>query len=306
METQTAVCLFIFNRPKTTALVFERLAQLKPKKLFLIADGPRTDRFGEIELCDKVRNIVSSVDWPCDVKRNYSDRNMGCKQRFSTGLAWVFDHVEEAIILEDDTLPDLSFFPFCDELLARYRSDIRVMHISGNFFQETNNKISESYYFSRYPHCWGWATWKRAWSKYDEEMLKWPKASQSREVRAFLNDEKVERYWKKIFNATFNNLIDSWAYRWVLACWLEGGLTIIPSRNLVTHIGAGHEAAHAKTRDKNIDARPLTPMKFPMTHPKNISRDIEADLYVDRNVFRIRGLMGRAFMKIAQFAGLSQ
>ena len=181
----TPVVLIFFRRPDTTARVLEVLKKVKPQRLFLIADGPKEkDR----ALAEATRQIVDkAIDWDCQVEKNYSDINLGCKRRIETGLSWVFEQVEEAIILEDDCVPELSFFPFCEALLEKYRFDDSVAHIAGNnctIRSESNPQTS--YYFSRYPHCWGWATWRRAWKLMDPKMAKWPELRKEHWLADFL------------------------------------------------------------------------------------------------------------------------
>lgn len=170
----TTVAFFIFNRPGPTREVFEKIRRAQPARLFIIADGPRTEQ--ECILCEETRKIANAIDWPCEVKRNFSETNMGCGKRLSSGISWVFKQVEEAIILEDDCLPDNSFFQFCAEMLEQYRDDTRIMHIAGTSAQVGNKRFNphESYYFSIIANIWGWATWRRAWNLYDYDMKQWP------------------------------------------------------------------------------------------------------------------------------------
>ena len=180
------VVLIVFNRPEVTKIVFERIRQARPGLLMLVADGPRERRQGEPDACRQVRQIVEHVDWPCEVLKNYSDTNMGCGARVASGIDWVFQHVEQAVILEDDCLPDPTFFRFCEELLDRYRYEERVMQISGSNFLFGRRAVEVSYYFSRYPLCWGWATWRRAWRHFDFNMQTWKSqpGGMSREIHS--------------------------------------------------------------------------------------------------------------------------
>ena len=175
LTMDTPIALFIFNRPDTTQKVFSAIRDSKPTKLLIVADGPRPERPEEEEICTATRAIVNQVDWPCEVLTNFADHNLGCKARISSGLNWVFETVEEAIILEDDCVPSLSFFPFCEQLLEQYRHDSRIMSISGSNFQFGKNKTSYSYHFSHFFHGWGWASWQRAWEHCDLNLGLWPK-----------------------------------------------------------------------------------------------------------------------------------
>lgn len=173
-KLSTAIAFCIFNRPDRTQQVFQAIREAQPSQLLVIADGPRSGHPNDLEDCQITRSIIDQVDWDCEVLTNFSDINLGCRQRISSGLDWVFEQVEEAIILEDDCLPDPSFFPYCQELLERYRDTPEVMMISGNNFQFGHNPVEHSYYFSHYGHVWGWATWRRAWQKYDNSLAQWP------------------------------------------------------------------------------------------------------------------------------------
>ena len=166
-QLSTPVAFIIFNRPDTTARVFAEIAKARPPKLLVVGDGPRANRDGEADRVAEARAIIKNVDWPCEVLTNFSTPNLGCKKRVSSGIDWIFEQVEEAIILEDDCLPDPSFFQFCEEMLARYRHDDRIAMISGDNFLFGQVPVPESYYFSRYCHIWGWASWRRAWKDYD-------------------------------------------------------------------------------------------------------------------------------------------
>lgn len=172
-QLNTPVAFIIFNRPDTTRRVFEMIRQAQPPKLLVIADGARENHPSDRQNCAAAKGIIAEVDWDCEVTTNYSDRNLGCRDRLASGLNWVFEQVPEAIILEDDCLPHSSFFRFCEEMLLKYRNDNRIMHIGGNNFQMQKSRTNDSYYFSRYNHCWGWASWGRAWQHYDVDMKLW-------------------------------------------------------------------------------------------------------------------------------------
>jgi hypothetical protein len=246
------VVFFVFNRPDLTRKVFERIRAARPQKLLVIADGPRVNVPGEAALCGEVRSIVSDPDWPCELVTNFSERNMGCKWRLSSGLDWAFQACSEAIILEDDCIPALSFFSFCSEMLQRYRDDARITHVSGSNFQNGHKRGSASYFFSRYPLSWGWATWQRAWRNYDFSMSTWPDALRQDWLRSVLPNRREYRYWNEIFRRSYAGMIDTWDYQWVYACWRAGGLAIQPNCNLVSNIGVGADATHFRDGHSSI------------------------------------------------------
>ena len=277
------VCLIIFNRPDTTQKVFEAIRQVKPPKLLVIADGARPERPEEAEKCTTAREIINQVDWDCEVLTNYSDINLGCRKRVSSGLNWVFEQVEEAIILEDDCLPHPTFFRFCEELLERYRHDNGIMAISGDNFQWGRKRTNYSYYFSRYNHIWGWATWRRAWQVYDLEMKRWPEIRDSNWLNDILQDSKAVNYWSKIFQGVYEGF-NTWDYPWTFACWIHNGLTILPNVNLVSNIGFGAEATHTKSVTKFANM-PTEEMSFPLQHPPFIIRDTQSDEITETTIF---------------------
>jgi hypothetical protein len=250
MSLSTPVVFAIFNRPDTTEQVFQAIRQVQPQRLLVIADGARVDRPNEAAKCAATRAIIDRVDWECEVLTNYSDTNLGCKQRISSGLDWAFSQVEEAIILEDDCLPSPSFFNFCQTLLEKYRDDQRVIHIGGNNFQCGQSRTEYSYYFSKYSHIWGWASWQRAWKHYDLEMKTWSEFKDSMIMDSVHYDIYERRYWQDIFDQVDQGLIDSWAYLWTYTCWIQGGLSIVPDVNLVTNIGFGSDATHTVVINK--------------------------------------------------------
>ncbi len=281
---QIPVAFIIFNRPDTTARVFEAIRQAKPPLLLVIADGPRTSKLGEAEKCAATRAIIDRVDWDCEVRTNYSDVNLGCGKRVSSGLNWVFEEVEEAIILEDDCLPDPSFFPFCEELLAYYRDDSRIMAISGNNFQRGKKHSEDSYYFSRYNHVWGWASWRRAWKHYDFTMNKWPQIRDGGWLNSVLEDRYSIRDWAIEFEKMYKCEKDTWDYQWTFACWIQNGLTILPQVNLISNIGFNADATHT-TKDSPFANQSLSTIEFPLIHPSFVLRNTRADSFTDSTMF---------------------
>lgn len=287
---KTPVALIIFNRPGYTERLFEVVRQAKPPKLLVIADGPRPQRPDDIEKCAAVRAIIDRVDWDCEVLKNFSDENLGCGVRPATGISWVFEQVEEAIILEDDCIPHHTFFQFCDELLERYRYDERIMHISGNHFGTKQFSRSESYVFSRYPLSWGWATWRRAWKHYDFHMKLLPEIKRKNFLRDWLADQHAADTWTKIFQNVIDTDQDCWDFQWVLTCWLQNGLSIVPNGNLVANIGFGADATHTFSADAFSVGNtklsiPAEPMSFPLKHPDIMMRDAEIDRFMQEYYF---------------------
>lgn len=286
MSFSTPVGLIIFNRPDLTEKVFAAIAHAKPKKLFVVADGPRLDRPGETDKCDKTRSIIQKIDWDCELFTNFSESNMGCGRREASGLDWIFSQVEEAIILEDDTFPAPSFFTYCQELLARYRHDERVMTISGNNFQGGQTRTDYSYYFSKYHHTWGWATWRRAWQYYDYHMSLWPLFRDSKFLDLVCDNPYELQYWQKIFEQMYvdPSVIDTWDYQWTFTCWAQSGLSISPNENLISNIGFNRADAAHTTGESSFANLPTSNL-YELKHPPFVLKERNADSYTFDNVF---------------------
>ena len=280
---KSPVIFIIFNRPDTTKQVFEAIRKAKPPKLLVIADGPRQDHVDDFDKCNKTRAIID-VDWPCELITHYSDDNIGCKVNISSGLDWAFSKVDEAIILEDDCLPHPTFFRFCDEMLEYYRDDDRIAMISGDNFQFGKKRTNYSYYFSRYPHIWGWATWKRSWDNYDIDMKVWPEIRDGRWLEDVLQSKLAAWYWRYIFNSVFNGKTDSWGYPWTFSCWKQGEVSVLPNNNLISNIGSGVDALHTKNKDKYSEMD-TSPAQFPISHPPHVVPDHVADIITEKEMF---------------------
>lgn len=282
MPLETPVVLILFNRPDVTRRVLAEIAKARPRTLWVIADGPRPNRPGEKEKVAATRSLIEQfeqqLDRPCQVRRNFSEKNLGCKRRVATGLDWVFGACEQAIILEDDCLPSGDFFKFCQELLNRYHDDERIAVISGDNFQNGRSRTPHSYYFSKYFHCWGWASWRRVWKTFDADMKSWPSFRKRRDLKKWQDSAGEEAYWERIFGDTHAGKIDSWAFAWLYSCWRHDRLTILPDVNLVSNIGFGSDATHTSQGEHSYANLPTHPI-CPLNHPTEVSRNIEADRY---------------------------
>jgi hypothetical protein len=289
---KSAVAFFVYNRPGVTARVWERIREARPPKLFIVADGPRPNRPDDAVKCEQVRAVVSdcAVDWPCSVLRIYSSTNLGCGLRVSSGLDAVFNEVEEAIILEDDCLPDPSFFPFCDELLERYRDDKRVAQIAGCSFLPSSEARMNGYFFSLYPHCWGWATWRRAWVHYDHAMRAW---SLNREASWKVGPVSIKErlFWARCFDSVLENKVDTWDYRWTSTLWNLGMLSINSRVNLISNIGFDADATH--TRGGAWGNLPVHPAILPPPKRECVTHDKSLDEIVGKLVFEPPSLQSR-------------
>ncbi len=252
------IVLIVFNRPELTRRVFDRVAKARPESLFVIADGPRNRE--DAARCAEVRSIVTAVDWPCELVTDFSPTNLGCWRRFVSGLTIVFSRVEYAIILEDDCLPDPTFFAYCETLLERFRYCDRVMEIGGANYQSASDQTGTGFYFSRYSHTHGWATWRRAWELFDEDLAVWPSLRKSGFLSKFFGPVQ-SMYLCEIFDSMYAGEIMEWDYQWQLAMWLNGGLSAVPNSNLISNIGFGRDATHTIDRNHPFAELPLQPLR---------------------------------------------
>lgn len=279
---QTPVVFIVFNRPGLTARVFERIRNAKPSKLFIIGDGPRPDRTDEAENVSKVREfIANAIDWECQVEFDYSDTNLGCRHRVASGLNRVFEKAEEAIILEDDCLPDPTFFRFCSEMLTRYRSDPAVMHISGTNLAAPD-KPTDRYRFSHHPWIWGWATWRRAWQLNDFDMASWDERKDV--LKSSFSSAWEAQYWISIFSSSKANLAkaNTWGFPWMYTCRSLKSLCVTPCCNLIQNLGIGVDSTHMQD-----DMAHLNFGTFPIRFPLKNSRHRYIDRFIDEKITRI-------------------
>jgi len=280
---ETPILFCNFNRPKLTEQVFASIRQQRPRTLFLACDGPRESRPDDVANVSAVQAILQKVDWPCEVQTRFSEQNLGCKQGISSSIDWAFGHTEELIILEDDCVPTPSFFGYCGNLLERFRDDKRVMMISGNNFQPQPTS-SNSYYFSRWPHIWGWATWKRAWSAFDADVSSWPQQRESQQFKTLFSDQIEYEHWCRTFDAQHAGQIDSWGFPWTYAVWANNGLSVLPERNLVSNIGFGKEATHTVDPESVLSKLPVYELDG-LVHPEQVEVNVEADRHTWESVF---------------------
>lgn len=287
-QLTTPVAFIIFNRTDTTERVFAEIAKARPPKLLVVGDGPRANHSGAADKVAATRAIIKRVDWDCEVLTNFSEVNLGCKRRVSIGIDWVFEQVEQAIILEDDCLPDPTFFRFCQELLERYRHDQRIGMVSGDNFQLGHRRNDDSYYFSKYVHVWGWASWRDRWAgSYDVTMARWPRIRDEGWLGDMVGNRREAAYWQNIFERVHRGEIDSWAYQWLFANWVEGRMSILPAVNMISNVGFDENATHTIVVDSDLSNLARNQIGFPLTHPPGVFRNIQADQFSERMCFRI-------------------
>jgi hypothetical protein len=279
---ETPILFIIFNRPDTSEQVFEEIRNARPRFLFIAADGPRWDRPDDIAKCAATRKVIlDKIDWDCEVKTLFRDENLGCGRGPAEAITWFFNHVEQGIILEDDCLPSPFFFEYCSRLLDVYRTDERIMLISGQ------NPLSpysgsQSILFSKYSFIWGWASWRRSWEKYDYKMSSWQAPKNLKKIRTRCSSKKEFGYWKHAFGIfSKESNISVWDYQFQYALFVNNGISIVPKKSLIKNIGIGHpDATHTVNSDDRQDE--LTIDSFSL---ENITTLTNADVDFDQRIF---------------------
>lgn len=298
---RSAVLFLVFNRPEPTARVFAAIRAARPPRLYVAADGARVGRAGEAERCEATRRVATAVDWPCQVRYLFREQNLGCRRAVSQAIDWFFSNEEEGIILEDDCLPQATFFEFCDQMLERYRDDDRIAIVSGDNFQFGRTYGESSYYFSRYAHIWGWATWRRFWRHYDCDLGVWPEYRNTGGLSRVRGLSFMEvRHWAKNFDAVAAGRIDTWDFQLQFAMWYRGMVSILPQRNLIQNIGFGGDATHT-TADSKFANMSIQALEFPLTHPNSVTTCAPADKCTSETMF-YRSLSRRAVERLRRAA----
>lgn len=285
---RTAVLFLVFNRPDVTKRVFESIRAAQPPRIYIAADGARTNRPAEVNACEAVRRlIIEGIDWPCTIHTLFRERNLGCRQAVSTAIDWFFEHEEAGIILEDDCLPHSSFFPYCEELLHYYRDDTRVMHINGsNILRGWVHDPDYSYYFSRHNAIWGWASWRRAWQHYNVATPLLPEIQRKNYLwRHFFNSLEARMILRPLW-ATHKGELDTWDYQWTFAILIQSGLSVMPAINLISNIGFGGNATHTINVSHPWAELATQPMSLPLRHPSFVIRDSVSDYKELRETLR--------------------
>ncbi len=275
-QFNTPVLFLIFNRPEETFRVFEKISEIKPAKLYIASDGARTNIENET-IENLTKNLLAKINWQCDVKTLFRNENMGCKYAVSSAIDWFFENEVQGIILEDDCLPELSFFRFCEELLEKYKDNDEVMMITGTNELDVWNS-NESYLFSKYGSVWGWAGWKTTWQKYDIQMSGWKSGKDKQTIKKNINNRIDFKYRSKIFDAVCRNKIDTWAYQLNFTLLKNNGLCIVPAKNTIKNIGFGKEATHTTDTHNNLAYLQSYPVSFPLEHTKNVTHSEEYDI----------------------------
>jgi hypothetical protein len=284
MELHTPILFLIFNRPYETSVTFESIRQAKPSKLYVAADGPRATRSDEPLLCKQTRAILEQIDWECEIKTLFRDSNLGCRQAVSSAIDWFFENEEEGIIIEDDCVADQTFFTFCQILLEKYRQDDRIMHISGANYQNGIHRGDGSYYFSRIPHIWGWATWKRAWKLYDIDMTQLPDFIKKNEIKKIFDDKEGQKEYIRILKKVYDGG-NTWDFQWSFTCFVNQGFCISPNVNFIKNIGFGDNATHTLSQNDPLANKESFAM-YTIKHPSEVILNKNADYLEGSTIYQ--------------------
>lgn len=294
------ILVLAYRRPDLVREVMRAVADARPKQLFLACDGPHPERPGEEHLVAASQSAMEdAITWDCEVRTRYSEVNQGCRRGVESAISWFFEHVDEGIILEDDCIPHQDFFPYCAELLDRYRHDRRVMHISGDgSLAYPTKKPRATYVFSAEALVWGWATWRRAWEHYDSELELWEQSRNNpSEIAAIFGRRPAARWWSQVLGSLLlEGIPDSWAYRWSFSVMANHGLCIIPMENLVSNVGFRHDSTHTfdpLSRRANVASQGLLPLR----HPDSIRVDSRLDHRFQR---QLRGFSPNPVARLAK------
>ncbi len=307
MQLNTPILFLTYKRFETSEKVFESIKNARPKKLYFVSNAPKKNDIVELEKVQKVRSLVKEVNWDCDVVTLFRDEYLDVKESITFSIDWFFEHEDKGIILEDDCVPSQTFYPFCQELLDYYQNDESVFSIGGCCFLEDKNLLDNEYRFSRHTYIWGWATWKRAWLKYDVKMTNWPVFKKSKDYKNIFKNFVIRSYWTNIFNMVYENKFKTWDYQWLYTIWLNNGISIIPNRNLISNIGFGIESNFANDRN-SLDANLKTSdINLPLKHINEIIFNNSEQKYVEKKIYKItfqKYLINSFYKKYVKFKNI--
>lgn len=294
------VLMILFNRPELAGQVLARVRQARPARLYIAVDGARENRPGDAGLTARCRALAEQVDWPCELKTRFSEVNQGCGRGPSNAISWFFSQETAGIILEDDCLPELSFFPFCAELLEHYAADAEVMHINGNNFAPAKPGPiydGSSFGFCRYAQAWGWASWARAWQHFDYDAKGIREATTRNFDVAGVENLRREAHRDRVVSTLEHHHHDVWDYQWQYAVMKRRGLCISPAVNQISNLGFGEDATHT-TDATSFVARAKTGMlDFPLKYPAKAESPAVNRLYADHMLGEAARYRKKAFKR---------
>lgn len=291
---QSPVTLIFFNRPETFRKVFDMVRKARPYKLYLVQDGARENNEEDESKIYACREIAKQVDWDCQVFKNYAEINLGCGARPQSGISWTLTHEDRTIVLEDDCVPDESFFRFCDELLERFKDDYRISYISGLNHFESWDFGNNSYGFTKQGAIWGWATWRRAWQIYDYSVNSIQDDYLKKQLIYIGMNKRVNDWIKTNQRVLAHDKLSYWDTQWGFVKHTQNQLVIVPKTNLIKNIGIGAESTHAQILDgkhvKYVDFNnmPTFSIEFPLIHPRYMICDKMYDDLLQKCIKKIK------------------
>ncbi len=287
MKFNTPILFLTYKRYDTAKKVFESIKNIRPSKLYFVSNAPKNEDVIEIGKVLNVRSLVSLINWDCEVITLFRDVHLEVKESITFSIDWFFSFEDRGIILEDDCVASESFYFFCQELLEYYKNDTKIFSIGGCCFFENQSTLEDEYCFSNHTYIWGWATWKRAWLKYDVKMMKWPEFKKSKNFKTLFSNFMIRFYWINILNKVYNNQIKTWDYQWVYTVWLNNGLSILPNRNLVRNIGFGIDSNFTHDKKSIESNMNVSDIKFPLRHNNKILLNSIERKFVERYIYKI-------------------
>lgn len=300
-QTNVPVLLNVFNRPEKTKQLINALRIVRPRQVFLAADGPRPDRNEDIDKCRSTCKELSKIDWPSEQKTLLRDQNLGCDLAVSGAISWFFEHIDYGLIFEDDCVPHPDLFRFAEEIFERFSEDKRIMQISGLSPYPTRQHPYD-YHFGRKFRCWGWGTWKRAWSQYSDSVEVY--ADQIEAIlRSYYPSQVLYIQRMKQYDAFHRGDRDNWDFKWNLACYANNGLAVVPENNLVVNNGFDEDSTHTKNKNHWLVGLKFEPLNFPLRHPPFVYADIEPEEGAEKTLFHSLNCNGRFVSRWRQIAG---
>lgn len=280
MACPVPVLLLAFNRPDNTRQVLDQIRLAAPVRLYAHCDGPRASHPTDTENVARVRKLIEDQGpgEHTELKTFFRNKNVGLRKGIAEAISWFFEQEACGIILEDDCLPDQSLFPYCVELLMRYKDDDRIMHIGcSNLLGASYPDFPSSYLFSKMPFVWGWASWRRAWQHMDVEFKDLDAFERNKTIDSFLPNAMARDYIMDKFHQTKAGKINTWDYTWLYSILKNDGLCIVPKVNLVQNTGVGSaDATNTRKQNKRVQIREQV-MTFPLKHPDNLQVDLELE-----------------------------
>ena len=287
---KTPILLMVFIKPETTTKIINKLSEIKPKKLYISINIPQKNNKDEIDKNKKVLDVLKLINWKCKIKYKKRRKYVDAYTSYRDAIKWFFKNEKEGIVLEDDTLPNKSFFKFCSNMLKKYRYDKNISQICGSSFKNYN-KYNVNYFFSNYNLCWGYATWRRSISDFDENMKNWKMLSKQNHLYKILNNKKFVSYWTDIFDIQYKKKFRAWDYIWLYSNWAKNKISIIPKKHLVKNIGFVKDATHTKVKYKDwFNDLETQELKIKNFNPANLKPDLKYDLWISNAVFKINGV----------------